>query len=275
MLLAIFGLAAFCLLAIFITRRGAEPAAADPLWGSIFAANQTTIVVAADSSLVILHQFVRHDTSLADYLSGSYRHDARLELGDRAEIFSVANRRYTSMVDVSIVQRTTELAAPRHANVEARFARELTIEDLKRSNAILSGSRGANPWMELFEPQMNFVITNDYEHGSVFVKNRRPAAGEQEKYIEGDGAPGKPLFGVLAFLPNLDPSRNVLLVEGTSLAGTQAIRDLLFDDRMLLPFLSKVRRADGSLRHFEMLLASTVVNGNSSKFQILTYRAYD
>jgi hypothetical protein len=122
---------------------------------------------------------------------------------------------------------------------------------------------------------MNFVVTNDYKGGGVFVANRHPLSGEAEKYIEGSGAIGHPLFGVLAFLPNLGPSHNVLIMEGTSLAATQAVCDLTFDDTSLQPVLQKVRRPDGSLPHFELLLASTVVNGNASKFQILAYRTYE
>jgi hypothetical protein len=129
--------------------------------------------------------------------------------------------------------------------------------------------------MELFEPQMNFVITNNYEGGGVSVANRHPFPGEAEKYAEGDGAIGHPMFGVLAFLPNLGPSRNVLIMEGTSLAATQAVCDLAFDENSLEPALQKVRRRDGSLPHFELLLASTVVNGNASNFQILAYRIYE
>jgi hypothetical protein len=30
------------------------------------------------------------------------------------------------------------------------------MDELKQGNIILSGARGANPWLELYEPQMNF-----------------------------------------------------------------------------------------------------------------------
>jgi hypothetical protein len=252
-----------------------EPALTNPMWLGMFTANETTNVVAADSSLVILHQYLRHDTSLAEYVSGNYRQSARTELAKEPEIFNIGNRRYTSMVDASIVQHVGELANRSHAKIEAHFAREFTIGDLKRGNTILSGSRGADPWVELFEPQMNFTVTNDYENNSVYVKNWHPMPGESERYIEGSGEPGKPLYGVLAYLPNLEQPRNVLILEGSSLAATQGIVDLVFNEQSLLPILKKMLRKDGSLAHFEVLVASTVVNGNASKFQIVAYRLID
>ncbi len=57
-----------------------------------------------------------------------------------------------------------------------------------------------------------------------------------------------------------------------TLAGTEAILNLVFDDRAFLPFLKKLTRPDGSIPYFEMLLSSTVVNGNASKSEILSYR---
>ena len=228
-------------LSLNVRQRFANPATrSQTLWDGVFRSGQKTLFIAADSGLVILHQHLHHGTGLSDYLSGAYREAARNELGNQTDVLNVANRRYSSMVDVSIMQHLGEQAAERHGIVEARFAREFSIEELKRTNAVISGSRGANPWMELFEPQMNFVITNNYEGGGgVSVANRHPFPGEAEKYAEGDGAVGHPMFGVLAFLPNLGSSRNVLIMEGTSLAATQAVCDLAFDENSLEPALQK------------------------------------
>ena len=57
-------------------------------------------------------------------------------------------------------------------------------------------------------------------------------------------------YGTLAFLPNLSGTGSVLLIEGTSVAGTEAISDFLFEDNTMEPFLAKISRKDGSLPHF-------------------------
>lgn len=259
----------------FWHRQPVTPPSVHPLWSRMFQQGQATTLVAADSSLVVLHSAVRHDTSLADYVSGGYLRDAQEELKDQQELLGIVKNRYSSAVDVSIAQRVTELAMNRQSRAEVRFAREVRLEDLKKGNAILSGSRGANPWLELFEPQMNFLLTSDFLSHRTYVRNRKPLPEEKDQYVSGRGDEQAPLYAVLAFLPNLEPSGNVLILEGTSLAGTEAVRDFLFDDRALLPFLRSVLRPDGSLRHFEVLVAATVVNGNASKFQIVAYRTHD
>jgi hypothetical protein len=55
------------------------------------------------------------------------------------------------------------------------------------------------------------------------------------------------------------------------MAGAEAISDFLFDDADLLPFLSKLRKPDGSLSHFEVLLESNSLNGSAGPFRILAY----
>jgi hypothetical protein len=51
-------------------------------------------------------------------------------------------------------------------------------------------------------------------------------------------------------------SGNVLILEGLSMVGTAAATDLAIDDKRLLPLLNTIRKPDGSLPHFEMLLES-------------------
>ena len=64
---------------------------------------------------------------------------------------------------------------------------------------------------------------------------------------------------------NLGGSRQVLILEGTSMAGTEAAADFVLDDGALLPFLNKIRRPDGSIPNFEVLLQSTSLDENASQ----------
>jgi hypothetical protein len=56
------------------------------------------------------------------------------------------------------------------------------------------------------------------------------------------------------------------------MAGTEAAVDFILDDGLLLPFLEKIRKADGSLPYFEILLQSSNMNGNASQVRIVAYR---
>jgi hypothetical protein len=39
-----------------------------------------------------------------------------------------------------------------------------------------------NCWLELYDPQMNFVVENDYARNMKVVRNRRPQAGEPAEF---------------------------------------------------------------------------------------------
>jgi hypothetical protein len=56
------------------------------------------------------------------------------------------------------------------------------------------------------------------------------------------------------------------------MAGTEAAVDFILDDGLLLRFLEKIRKADGSLPYFEVLLQSSNMNGNASQVRIVAYR---
>lgn len=246
-----------------------------PLWSSILEPSQVTTFVAADNGLVLLHRMTKRNTTLAEYLRRDFSQETHgLPQERREEVLNIANRRYTSFVDLNLFRRIQQLGFPFSAKLAVKYARDLHIDELKQGNIILSGARGANPWLELYEPQMNFVGSNDGVHHTYSFINRHPQPGETDQFFVSESDPRQQVLGVLAFISNLDGNGNALVVEGNSMAGTEAISDFLFDDKALLPFLNKLRRQDGTLQHFEVLLQSNSVNGNAGPFHILAYRIH-
>jgi hypothetical protein len=245
----------------------------DLLWAQMMPQGQPVMLIAADSSLVLLHFHMLHDTSLADYTSGRYLNDVRALKQSGVDTMGVEERRYTSIVDLQMTQALTQLAMEHRAVFKARYPRDINLEDVKKENVIVSGSLGANPWLELYEPMLNFNITGIPEKHIMIVTNRAPRAGEEKTYIA-DQAPEHSTYGVLAFLPGIKPSRNALILQGTSVAGTEAISDLVFDQKQLGIILQGFKRPDGTLPHFEVLLAGQYVNGTSSRFKVVASRTY-
>jgi hypothetical protein len=243
-----------------------------PLWSLIFRPQPSAIFVAADSGLVLLHGMTHRETTLAEYLSRDFREETRTLSPQRtAEVLDMSSRRYTSFADLETAHRLEELAIASQGTLKLKYARDIHIGDFKDGNIILSGARGANPWLELFEPEMNFVRVHDPVNDRFSFINRHPKAGESASYAVSHPGRTQEVLGVLALLPNLSGTGNVLILEGSSLAGTEAIEDFLFDDRALLPFLSSIKAPDGSLPHFEVLLGSSSVNGSAGPFHILAY----
>lgn len=272
--LIILGLS-FSLWSVRYRSRSSTSRLTHPLWSRIFQSSRSTTFVAADNGLVLLHWMTKKDTTLAEYLDHNFNQELRGLSRDRAdEIRNIANRRYTSFVDLNLFRRIQQLPFASPDRLILKYARDLRVDELKQGNIILSGARGANPWLELYEPQMNFYGSNDGVHHVYSFINRRPKAGEPDRYFVSDSDPKQRVLGVLAFISNLDRNGNALVVEGNSMAGTEAITDFLLDDDALVPFLNQLKRPDGTLPHFEVLVESNSVNGNAGPFHILSYRTH-
>ena len=241
------------------------------LWAQMLPPSKSVMLIAADSSLVLMHVHMSHDTSLADYTSGRYLDDLRASQRAGVDTLGLEDRRYTSIVDLEMTRWLTQLAVEHGALFEVRYPRDVSLQDVKKENLIISGSLGANPWLELFEPMLNFNIMGIPERHIMIVTNRSPRVGEQKEYTA-DQPPIRSTYGVLAFLPGPDPSKNVLILQGTSIAGTEAICDLVFDHQQLDPMLRDFRRPDGTLSHFEILLSGQHVNASSVRFTIVASR---
>lgn len=240
------------------------------LWKQLFTPRMGTMLVAADSGLVMLHGITQQNSTLSEYLGRNFSKETASITTMRPEVaLTIADRRYTSFVDLEFFDRLTHVPEALSKGYSIRYARDISINDLKSSNVVLSGSQDANPWIEVFEPQMNFVLQNDLLHNVRAFANRKPQAGENSLYRCDQFE-----YGVLAFLPNLSNTGNVLIAEGTSVAGTEAISDFLFADSTLDTFLRKIARPNGTIPHFEILVRSGNLNGSASRSEIVAYRTY-
>jgi hypothetical protein len=244
-----------------------------PLWSSLFRPDQITLIVASDTGLTSLQTLTNSNVSLAEYLNGDYRTRSAPPAGTTQEVLNVmAARRYTSIVDLDIVTKLYQLPGVPLHRIRLRYARDLRPNDLKDEPAILLGSEEGTPWVQLFEEKMNFVLVHDHPHQRFLVLNRMPRNNEQSRYEADLAGPVHRVYGLVALRPNVQGSGYVLLLEGTSMAGTESAADFVFDDSRLLPFLATIKQKDGSLPYFELLLQSNNMNGSASGSEIISYR---
>jgi len=118
---------------------------------------------------------------------------------------------------------------------------------------------------------MNFVFKDDYK-GVFSILNRSPKSGEPDRWESRRNDPQRRVFGVVAYLPSLGGTGNALLLEGTGMSGTEAGMDFVLDDAQLLPFLNRIRRPDGTLPHFELLLETHNIGASAVQSQIIAWR---
>jgi len=246
-----------------------------PLWSRLFTADRPTRIVLADSGLVLFHAIDRRYFSLDDYLAKRYKPRLTgIQHVDPDFAVFLTTRRYTSMVDASTLVRLTHLpeATPDRTLVE--YPRDMRLDEFKSGNLILMGAQEADPWVELFERSMNFVFTTDTPGNHNAFRNNHPQPGEPSLYGPGISGSDKTIYAVIAFLPNLSETGDVLLLEGINMAGTESAADLIMDDSRLLPLLAKVRRPDGSLPHFEMMLECSTLTDSATPARVVALHSY-
>ena len=246
------------------------------LWGRLFTEDEPTQIVLGDSGLVLFHAVAREYVSLHDYLSDDVsRQMPEVEHVDPDFAKFLLHRRYTSMVDATTLTHLLRLPEAVPDRTLVHYSRDMHLNDFKTGNIIMIGAQEAVPWVELFENHMDFCfsIENADKHAS-FV-DRHPMPGEATEYNSVSTVTKGKVYSVVAFLPNLSGTGNVLILEGLSMAGTEAAVDLVMDDDRLLPILNKVRRSDGSISHFEMLLESEGLGEGAGPARVVAMHTHD
>ena len=172
------------------------------LFSQLFNDKSNTFIVPSDDGLVIMQRLTERPVPLASYINGSYRPKMKTG-GDPAdeEIVKLGGRRYTSVVDLELASRLVQLSeiVPEHMFI--RYARDLRMEDVRNGNAIFIGSVEANPWIELFQPQLPLRFSihpgDDKTSG---ILNTHPHPREATIYGTSEGSH---TYGFIAYLPGI------------------------------------------------------------------------
>lgn len=251
-------------------------------WNNIFTVKNRTYLVCADAGLALFQDLTHQHISLADYLNRAYEQrrcssNASAEAsGTSALIRSLPEKQYTSIADMYIMARLLRLGNGNADHVLVRATRSLSLEDFKSNNFVLLGSPRANPWTELFKPELNFVWEYPPNSNPV-IRNKHSKAGEQRSYSsEGRGYNATTAYSVVVFLPNLSHSGNVLVIAGTSLIGTEAAGEYITTGDGLERFLHSLKLTQGSSTpYFEMLIRSSALAGGPETSELVAYRIHE
>lgn len=243
-----------------------------PLWSEIFAKDRDTFIVPADSGVGILQNLSEQPVSLADYISGKYLSEVKAKSIDSANLEDLRTQRYTSIADINIVAKLARLPEVIPDRFIIRYARDLRMDDLRDSNAILLGAIHTDPWVNLLQQQLNFRFVCESHINHCSILNSHPAQGEKTTYENEAEQSSHQTFGVVAFIPNMNRNGRILLIEGLNMASTQASADVLLDDALIRPILQRATLPDGSIGSFELLIQTTTLGAVPLPSQIVASR---
>ena len=244
---------------------------ADAMWKTLLTGGRRSIFVPGDSALVLFENHTHRPVALGDYISKRYLaqipQDAVQNLNVERE---EAERPYNSVVDVRFAAQLARLPEAQKA-IDIVLARDLSMEDLKESNVILSGAREANPWVQMFQDGLDYLIIDRQQFDNYIVVNHHPTNGEPSAYTYKSDDPAHVAYAIVAYMPNLSGQGRVLLVQGTTMAGTEAAMDFVLDRDRLNKLLGP-HMQHRQVPPFQVLLETTNINGSSPQSRILSYR---
>ncbi|SDF22882.1 hypothetical protein [Terriglobus roseus] len=233
-----------------------------------------TTVVLADVSYV-LRLLGDRQVTLDEYVDHKYTKGLIPENASRGELslfHYLQDSQITSMTDARAASVLTLLAGSLHDKLVFRSAKEVNGETMLTGNFIIVGAKNSNPWVELYEPKMNFRFIESGPHGSRYIDNRVPRPGEQAFYAvhEPTGYSGED-YATISVMPSVTDQGSTLLVQGLRREGTEAAIQFLNSASRRDSLATKLRAANGGRlpKYFEALIQSHAVAGSATSIDCI------
>jgi hypothetical protein len=240
------------------------------LWPELFPSGSRINIVVADSALVLVEDITHTTVSLTDYMSRNYERTLK-----GPEVPLIAGRPYTDLADVMVTSKLLRAIHRQPLLPLVRYPRDLTFRDLENDNLVFLGSAYSDPWVGEFDAQAEFRIVKNPVTGFLCFANTLPLPGEGERYCASPVASGGlETYALVTFMPNLQDTGNVLILEGTTGAGTEAAGDFMTNPHYSsrLRALLGVRAEAKSLPYFQLLLRAIVLDNTPGELRVVARR---
>ncbi|WP_254064685.1 hypothetical protein [Granulicella sp. S156] len=243
-------------------------------WTEFLRYHQQTDVVLPDDSVSVIQDIIHHPISLEDYLTRDYMRQIQssdVSVDRRADLDQIYVHNLITFGGVRAAQQMLA-QIPASPAPHLTLSRYYTADAMKRNNVILVGGKKANPWVHLFDDQMNFITDYDHEHDHAFVGNLHPKPGEQATYappIDPNALVG---YSVVAYLPNPSKTGNAIILAGTDSDATSAAAEFLTSEDQLERLRNTLHVQ--KFPYFEVLLKTYRLSGTSFNAEPVAYRTY-
>lgn len=245
-------------------------------WTQLFPPGERNLIVPGDSSLVLFENLTERQVPLNQYVSKQYLaedpNESTISLETRAKRISA--KRLVSFADLTLVTDLSGIPEVASARPSIRFVRDLQLAELKEANVILIGAQEADPWLSLFQPSLSFEMSNDQRTTVFTVLNRTPKANEPGSYHYNPQLPGSKAYAIISFRSNLNGKGNVLIVEGTGIAGIEAAAEFMMDSSRFEQVLRPIVRGSKVTGHFDVLLRTDPLNGTAPRTDLISVRYF-
>jgi len=244
-------------------------------WGQFFdKPDEELRIVYADTNFGLWQDMSGKTLNLGDYLSYKYLEDQ----GDKLR--EVATRRATSPADLSVSVHLATLAGEFGGRASVQFARNANADYFRRGNTVLIGSHRSNPWVEVYEPNLNFELKQNLDSGAPLFINHAPQSNEAATYAipemldtKGDEQKEFTSYGLVALLKICGEQGLIVLDKGLNMQATQAAGDQITDPQRLDVLLHDIGHKPGTdVPPFESLIRITSLPGGYDSPKVIAYR---
>lgn len=251
-----------------------EPAVA-AFWTDVAKAAPETDIVLPDASVSMSEEMLGREMSLSDYLDRNFAREGdgeKMSDDRRQAIQTIFTHNLVTLGDFHAAQQVLGLT-PIAPSLHLTLARFYQADSIKRNNSILIGGKKANPWVRLFDEQLNFSVEYDAQHNQAYVANRHPAPGEQAMYAPVMERNAPSAYSIVAYLPNPSHTGRVIILAGTDSDATGAAAEFLTSEQGQQSLRQKLH-AGAKLPYFEVLLKTSRLSGTSFSAEPLAFRIH-
>jgi len=243
-------------------------------WQQFELSNPTTDIVLADDSLSLIEDLINRPVSLEDYLSRDFMRQVESSNLSADRKYDAAQIFTHNLITFGGARAAEEMMPylPAPSSTHLTLSRYYEGDAIKQHNVILIGGKKANPWVHLFDDQINFVCDFDNVRGGALITNRQPKPGEQADYRVSYAPNALIGYSAIAYLPNPSHSGNAIILAGTDSDATSAAAEFLTSEEQLRKFENTLHVQ--KFPYFEVLLKTSRLSGTSLSAQVLAYRTY-
>jgi hypothetical protein len=246
-------------------------------WSALFQPNRHTHIIFCDPEIVTIQRMSGFNLSVSDYANQNYWPNPlppkpELQWIRQSGAFRGAT---VAAVDAAILLRIAGLGNQGSArDLEVNTARSLHLADFKtEDNFVILGSPRSNPWVGLFQNQLDFSFEFDEARKQEFIHNKRPGKEESPTYVPTAGGwdTGQ-AYAIVALVGNPNQIGQVLLIAGSNAEATEAAGKFATNVVFLTQML-KNHGIDptGPIRHFEILLQVSTLAGSFNSYDVIAF----
>jgi hypothetical protein len=138
---------------------------------------------------------------------------------------------------------------------------------------VLIGSRRGNPWVGLFDQQLNFSINENRATHTFYFHNRAPQRGEPADYMPTHSSNNvSENYADIALVPNLSENGYILMLNGVTMETTEAAGQLLIEPDFSQLLRKVIKTSGASPKSVEILIRVRSFGGAASNSEIVSYR---